>query len=107
MSAIATDEHKEAAAKMRKILSMCLGVMLLCAIPMAAFANSLAGTLAVNAEENKMNIALEDIVLTDGVSAADVYAMVLDNSDSTTLQTLLIKQPLNNLNITEKWENTS
>ena len=48
---------------------------------------------------DNIKIALEDIVLSDGMTAADVYAMVLDDSNENALQTILLSQPLNNPNL--------
>ncbi|MBR3614929.1 MAG: hypothetical protein IKL55_07120 [Clostridia bacterium] len=48
---------------------------------------------------DNIKLALEDIVLDDGMTAADVYAMILNDSSNTTLQSLLLKQPMTNPNI--------
>lgn len=51
---------------------------------------------------DNIKLALEDIVLADGMTAADVYAMVLDDSSETALQSILLSQPLNNPNLINK-----
>ena len=61
----------------------------------------------LNLAENDLSIdniklALEDIVLDEGMTAADIYAMALDDTSSTALQSLLLKQPLTNPNIVNK-----
>ena len=51
---------------------------------------------------DNIKLALEDIVLTDGMTAADLYAIVLDDSNETALQSILLGQPINNLNLINK-----
>ena len=55
---------------MRKILSMCLGVMLLCAIPMAAFAqggkHSVKGTIVDQAGEPVIGAMVAEVGTTNG-----------------------------------------
>ena len=61
----------------------------------------------LNLAENDLSVdniklALEDIVLADGMTAADVYAIALDDSKETALQSILISQPLKNPNLINK-----
>lgn len=51
---------------------------------------------------DNIKLALEDVVLTDGMTAADLYAIVLDDSNETALQSILLGQPINNLNLINK-----
>ncbi len=41
---------------------------------------------------DNLKIALSDIELSDGMTAADLYSIVLDDSDTTTLNSILLKQ---------------
>ena len=70
----------------------------------AALLVSILDEAVLSLAENDLSIdniklALEDIVLADGMTAADVYAMVLDDSKETALQSILLNQPLNNPNL--------
>jgi len=63
----------------------------------AALLVSILDEAVLSLAENDLSIdniklALEDITLTEGVSAADVYAMVLDEKSDIALTTLLLKQ---------------
>ena len=73
----------------------------------AALLVSILDEAILNLAENDLSIdniklALEDVVLSEGVTAADLYAMVLDDSKETSLQTILLKQPASNANIISK-----
>lgn len=73
----------------------------------AALLVSILDEAILNLAENDLSIdniklALEDVVLTGGVTAADLYAMVLDDSKENSLQAILLKQPVNNTNIISK-----
>lgn len=73
----------------------------------AALLVSILDEAILNLAENDLSIdniklALEDIVLSDGVTAADLYAMVLDDSKESSLQAILLKQPVSNANIINK-----
>lgn len=73
----------------------------------AALLVSILDEAILNLAENDLSIdniklALEDVVLTEGVTAADLYAMVLDDSKETSLQAILLKQPVSNANIINK-----
>ncbi len=70
----------------------------------AALLVSILDEAILNLAENDLSIdniklALEDVVLTDGVTAADLYAMVLDDSKETSLQAILLKQPATNTSL--------
>lgn len=45
---------------------------------------------------DNLKIALSDIKLSDGMTAADLYAIVLDDSNTTTLNSILLRQNDNN-----------
>ena len=73
----------------------------------AALLVSILDEAILNLAENDLSIdniklALEDVTLTEGVTAADLYAMVLDNSSTTALQSILLKQPMINPNVVNK-----
>ena len=51
---------------------------------------------------DNIKLALEDIVLSDNITLADIYAEVLDNTSSVKLDTLLLKQSANNIEIKTK-----
>ena len=70
----------------------------------AALLVSILDEAILNLAENDLSIdniklALEDVVLTDGVTAADLYTMVLNDSNETALQAILLKQPVSNANV--------
>lgn len=48
---------------------------------------------------DNLMLALNDIEVTDGMSAADLYAMALDESNPRTFETILLRQNKENLNI--------
>lgn len=48
---------------------------------------------------DNLKLALNDIVLTDGLTAADLYAMVLDDSNSMQFTSILLKQNIDNQNL--------
>lgn len=67
----------------------------------AALLVSILDEAVLSLAENDLSIdniklALEDIVLSDGMTASDLYAIALDDSKETTLQSILLSQPLNN-----------
>lgn len=73
----------------------------------AALLVSILDEAVLSLAENDLSIdniklALEDIVLSDGMTAADVYAMILNDSNETALQSILLNQPLNNPNLINK-----
>lgn len=51
---------------------------------------------------DNIKLALQDIELSDGITLADLYAEVLDNSSSMKLDTLLLKQKNSSININNK-----
>ncbi len=73
----------------------------------AALLVSILDEAILNLAENDLSIdniklALEDVVLTEGVTAADLYAMVLDDSKESSFQAILLKQPVSNNNIVSR-----
>ena len=65
----------------------------------------------LNLAENDLNIdniklALEDIELTDGMTAADLYANIVDDNQETAIMGLLLKQSNKNPNIVSNTYNT-
>ena len=73
----------------------------------AALLISILDEAILSLAENDLNIdniklALQDVVLGEGITAADLYAMVLDDSSSAALQTILLKQNSANPNIINK-----
>lgn len=48
---------------------------------------------------DNLKLALNDIVLADGISAADLYAMVLDDSNTMQFTSILLKQNIDNQNL--------
>ena len=51
---------------------------------------------------DNIKLALEDIILSDGITLADLYSEVLDNTSSMKLDTLLLKQNTNDISINSK-----
>ena len=51
---------------------------------------------------DNLKLALEDIKLTDGMTAADLAAIVLSEKDDVTLNSILLKQEVQNVNIINK-----
>ena len=51
---------------------------------------------------DNIKLALEDIELSNGITLADIYAEVLDNTSSIKLDTLLLRQNTNNIGMSTK-----
>lgn len=51
---------------------------------------------------DNIKLALEDIVLDKGMTAADLYAMVLDDSSEISLKTILLKQSVPSINLIDE-----
>ena len=77
----------------------------------AALLVSILDDAILNLAENDLSIdniklALEDIVLDEGMNAADLYTMIMEDSSKASLHSILLKQNLTNPNIVNKdWVN--